>query len=86
MVWLIISLTRMMKILGNLLAEEQANLKIIMITWGIGLIGSCGYMLYNALKKHDCSKVKECASFIDLMITCGVWLFFDVIPTAVLYY
>ena len=58
MVWLIISLTRMMKILGNLLAEEQANLKIIMITWGIGLIGSCGYMLYNAIKPHDCSKAK----------------------------
>ena len=85
-VWQTIVLTRMMSILGTLLAEEQGRLKIITMAFSFGYIGGGFFYLYETIDTDDCDAPLMCTSFKGLMTLCGVFTCFDAIPTALLYY
>ena len=76
----------MMKVLGNLLVEEQLRLKILTVSFVLGYLGGFSFYLYETIETKDCSLMHECTSFSDLMMVMVQMIPFDITPVAILYY
>ena len=77
---------RKMNLLDNMPTQEKARLKLIMVAFGVGYFGDSAYLVTDALNITGCGLKHDCTSFFGLMLIYSVFLLFDVIPMAILYY
>ena len=85
-IWQTVVLIKQMKVLGELLQEEQLRLKILTVSFVIGYLGGLSFYIYETAESKDCNMPKTCTSFSDLMIVMVQMIPFDILPVAILYY
>ena len=57
-----------------------------MIVFFLSYLGSSIYYIYQVVSKLHCTAAESCVRYNDLLLSCLVSLFCDVMPMIVLYY
>ena len=80
------SIIRKMNALDSVPIEEKTRLKRIMVAFGVGYFCDSIYLVFDVFDLYGCDYSHMCTSFAGLLLIYGNFLFFDVVPMAILYY